>query len=160
SPSASRKCWGLSARACRTPRSPRCCSSPGRRPSITWPVSWPSPACGAALKPPGSPAASAAENSAAEIGEGTDAPAAFHWHRLLMSELHERPPRMRLFDPRPFVLEMRRAVMAAQFDTGLGRFIHANGIDIHFTDAGAGEPLILLENGMISTNPIWAGWLS
>ena len=50
--------------------------------------------------------------------------------------------------------------MAAQSDTGLGRFIHANGIDIHFTDAGAGEPLILLQNGMISTNPIWAEWLS
>ena len=50
--------------------------------------------------------------------------------------------------------------MAAQSDTRLGRFIHANGIDIHFTEAGAGEPLILLENGMISTNPIWAGWMS
>jgi pimeloyl-ACP methyl ester carboxylesterase len=77
-----------------------------------------------------------------------------------MSELHERPPGMRLFDPRPFVLEMRRAAMAAQSDKRLGRFIHANGIDIHFTEAGAGEPLILLENGMISTNPIWAEWLS
>ena len=50
--------------------------------------------------------------------------------------------------------------MAAQSDTALERFIHANGIDIHFTEAGAGEPLILLENGMISTNPIWAEWLS
>ena len=50
--------------------------------------------------------------------------------------------------------------MAAQTDTGLGRFIHTNGVDIHFTEAGAGEPLILLENGMISTSPIWAGWLS
>src|SRR5215813_13152206 len=81
-------------------------------------------------------------------------------HRLLMSELHERPPGMRLFDPRPFVLEMRRAVIAAQSDIGLGRFIRANGIDIHVIEAGAGEPLILLENGMISTNPIWTGWMS
>jgi pimeloyl-ACP methyl ester carboxylesterase len=73
-----------------------------------------------------------------------------------MSELHERPPGMRLIDPRPFVLEMRRAVMAAQSGEGIGRFIPANGIDIHLIEAGAGEPLILLENGMISTNPIWA----
>ena len=50
--------------------------------------------------------------------------------------------------------------MAAQSNTRLGRFIHANGIDIHVTEAGAGEPLILLENGMISTNPIWARWMS
>ena len=60
------------------------------------------------------------ENPAPEIGELTDAPAAFPRHHLLMSELHERPPGMRLFDPRPFVLEMRRAVMAAQSDTGSG----------------------------------------
>jgi pimeloyl-ACP methyl ester carboxylesterase len=45
-------------------------------------------------------------------------------------------------------------------DTSSGRLIHANGIDIYVTEAGAGEPLILLENGMISTNPIWAGWVS
>jgi pimeloyl-ACP methyl ester carboxylesterase len=63
---------------------------------------------------------------------------------------------MRLIDPRPFVLETRRAVMAAQSGEGIGRFIPANGIDIHLIEAGAGEPLILLENGMISTNPIWA----
>ncbi len=50
--------------------------------------------------------------------------------------------------------------MAAQSETRLGRLVHANGIDIHFTEAGAGEPLILLENGMISTNAIWAGWPS
>ncbi len=49
-----------------------------------------------------------------------------------MSELHERPP----------------------------GFIHANGIDIHYTEAGAGEPLLLLENGMISTSPVWAEWMS
>lgn len=45
-------------------------------------------------------------------------------------------------------------------DAGSDRFIHANGIDIHITEAGAGEPLILLENGMISTNPLWSGWMS
>jgi pimeloyl-ACP methyl ester carboxylesterase len=50
--------------------------------------------------------------------------------------------------------------MAAQSGEGIGRFIPANGIDIHFIEAGAGEPLILLENGMISTNPIWAGQAS
>jgi pimeloyl-ACP methyl ester carboxylesterase len=73
-----------------------------------------------------------------------------------MSGMRERPAGMRLIDPRPFVLEMRRAVMAAQSRTEVGRFVHANGIDIHVIEAGAGEPLILLENGMISTNPIWA----
>jgi len=64
---------------------------------------------------------------------------------------------MRLLDPRPFVLETRRAVMAARPGEGIGRFIPANGIDVHVIESGAGEPLILLQNGMISTNPIWAG---
>ncbi|HEY2691539.1 MAG TPA: alpha/beta hydrolase [Streptosporangiaceae bacterium] len=45
-------------------------------------------------------------------------------------------------------------------DARSDRFIHANGIDIHIIEAGAGEPLILLENGMISTNPLWSGWMS
>ena len=48
--------------------------------------------------------------------------------------------------------------MTAQLEaTSEGRLIHANGIDIHYIDAGAGEPLILLYNGMISTNPVWDG---
>ena len=50
--------------------------------------------------------------------------------------------------------------MAAQSDTGSGGLLHANGIDIHYVDAGEREPLVLLDNGMISTNPIWADWLS
>ena len=36
------------------------------------------------------------------------------------------------------------------------RHVHANGIDIHYVEAGAGEPLVLLDNAMVSTNPIWA----
>ena len=36
-----------------------------------------------------------------------------------------------------------------------GQYIRANGIDIHYTEAGAGEPLLLLNNAMVSTNPIW-----
>jgi len=39
-------------------------------------------------------------------------------------------------------------------------YVRANGIDIHYLEAGAGEPLILLENGMISTDPMWRDWLS
>jgi pimeloyl-ACP methyl ester carboxylesterase len=35
--------------------------------------------------------------------------------------------------------------------------IHANGIDIHYVEAGEGEPLVLLHGGMVSTNRIWAG---
>src|SRR5215469_9418965 len=37
------------------------------------------------------------------------------------------------------------------------RSIHANGIDIHYLEAGKGEPLVLLRGGMVSTNPIWTG---
>jgi pimeloyl-ACP methyl ester carboxylesterase len=37
------------------------------------------------------------------------------------------------------------------------RSIHANGIDIHYAEAGAGEPLLLLHGGLVSTNPLWAG---
>jgi pimeloyl-ACP methyl ester carboxylesterase len=37
------------------------------------------------------------------------------------------------------------------------RFVHANGIDIHYLEAGEGEPLILLHGGMVSTSPIWTG---
>ena len=34
--------------------------------------------------------------------------------------------------------------------------MRVNGIDIHYTDTGAGEPLLLLDNAMVSTNPVWA----
>jgi len=36
------------------------------------------------------------------------------------------------------------------------RSVPANGIDIHYVEAGHGEPLLLLHGGMVSTNPIWA----
>jgi pimeloyl-ACP methyl ester carboxylesterase len=36
-------------------------------------------------------------------------------------------------------------------------YVSANGIDIHYRDAGDGEPLVLLHGGMVSTNPIWTG---
>jgi pimeloyl-ACP methyl ester carboxylesterase len=35
--------------------------------------------------------------------------------------------------------------------------VRANGIDIHYVEAGEGTPLILLHGGVVSTNPIWAG---
>jgi pimeloyl-ACP methyl ester carboxylesterase len=35
-------------------------------------------------------------------------------------------------------------------------FIRANGIDIHYVQAGQGVPLVLLHGGLVSTNPIWA----
>ena len=38
-----------------------------------------------------------------------------------------------------------------------GHQIHANGIDIHYVEAGEGEPLILLHGGVVSTNLIWEG---
>jgi len=37
------------------------------------------------------------------------------------------------------------------------RFVHANGIEIHYLEAGEGEPLVLLHGGVVSTNPIWTG---
>jgi pimeloyl-ACP methyl ester carboxylesterase len=37
------------------------------------------------------------------------------------------------------------------------RTAHANGIDIHYIEAGTGEPLLLLDNAMVSTNSIWTG---
>ena len=37
------------------------------------------------------------------------------------------------------------------------QYVHANGIDIHYVAAGRGEPLVLLHQGMASTDPVWAG---
>ncbi len=34
--------------------------------------------------------------------------------------------------------------------------MHANRIDIRYVEAGEGEPLLLIDNAMVSTNPIWA----
>src|SRR5205807_1723247 len=36
-----------------------------------------------------------------------------------------------------------------------GQCVHANGIDIYYVEAGQGEPLLLLDNAMVSTNPVW-----
>lgn len=36
------------------------------------------------------------------------------------------------------------------------QYVRANGIDIHYVEAGQGEPLVLLHQGMVSTNPLWA----
>jgi pimeloyl-ACP methyl ester carboxylesterase len=44
----------------------------------------------------------------------------------------------------------------AQTERG-GTFVRANGIDIHYVEAGAGEPLVLLHGGVVSTGPTWAG---
>jgi pimeloyl-ACP methyl ester carboxylesterase len=45
-----------------------------------------------------------------------------------------------------------------------GRYVHANGIDIYYVEAGHGEPLLLLHGGVISTSPVWAvhpwAWVS
>src|SRR6476659_5569998 len=38
-----------------------------------------------------------------------------------------------------------------------GKYVRANGTDIHYVDAGKGEPLLLLHGGMMSTSPLWAG---
>jgi len=46
--------------------------------------------------------------------------------------------------------------MATQARQHSGRCVRANGIDIYYVEAGQGEPLLLLDNAMVSTNPIWA----
>lgn len=38
-----------------------------------------------------------------------------------------------------------------------GRHIRANGIDIHYVETGDGPPLVVLNNGMVSTSPVWDG---
>ena len=45
--------------------------------------------------------------------------------------------------------------MTTQARLRAGRYVHANGIDIHYIEAGQGEPLLLLDNAMVSTNPVW-----
>jgi len=37
-----------------------------------------------------------------------------------------------------------------------GGFVRANGIDIHYVQAGQGAPVVLLHGGVVSTSPIWA----
>jgi pimeloyl-ACP methyl ester carboxylesterase len=37
------------------------------------------------------------------------------------------------------------------------KYVHANGIDIHYVEAGQGEPLLLLHGGIVSTSPVWSG---
>jgi pimeloyl-ACP methyl ester carboxylesterase len=38
-----------------------------------------------------------------------------------------------------------------------GHRVYVNGIDIHYVEAGQGEPLVLLHGGVVSTNLIWEG---
>src|SRR5579862_5567819 len=53
----------------------------------------------------------------------------------------------------------RRRIMtvAAEPELTERHSVHANGIDIHYLEAGEGEPLVLLHGGVVSTNPIWTG---
>jgi len=44
---------------------------------------------------------------------------------------------------------------ATQPAAAQGHYVQANGIDIYYTEVGAGTPLILLHGGLVSTNPIW-----
>jgi pimeloyl-ACP methyl ester carboxylesterase len=63
---------------------------------------------------------------------------------------------MRVIGVRAFVLKTRRPVMAIQALNHRGQCVHVNGADIYYVEAGEGEPLLLLDNAMVSTNPIWA----
>jgi pimeloyl-ACP methyl ester carboxylesterase len=51
------------------------------------------------------------------------------------------------------MLRRRRTVIVGLMTTAC---VHANGIDIYYAEAGEGEPLLLLDNAMVSTNPVWA----
>ena len=46
---------------------------------------------------------------------------------------------------------------APQLSERRGRFVRANGINIHYVEAGDGEPLVLLHGGAVSTSAIWNG---
>jgi pimeloyl-ACP methyl ester carboxylesterase len=35
------------------------------------------------------------------------------------------------------------------------KYVDANGIDIHYREAGSGPPLVLLHGGVVSSNPLW-----
>jgi pimeloyl-ACP methyl ester carboxylesterase len=61
-----------------------------------------------------------------------------------------------VIDARAFVLQTWRTIMAVRARQQQDRYVHANGIDIHYVEVGGGEPLLLLDNGMVSTNTIWA----
>jgi hypothetical protein len=49
------------------------------------------------------------------------------------------------------MLRRRRTVIVGLMTTAC---VHANGIDIYYVEAGEGEPLLLLDNAMVSTNPV------
>jgi len=51
------------------------------------------------------------------------------------------------------MLRRRRTVIVGLMTTAC---VHANGTDIYYVEAGEGEPLLLLDNAMVSTNPAWA----
>jgi 3-oxoadipate enol-lactonase len=51
--------------------------------------------------------------------------------------------------------ERHRWLMITAPELHAGRCVHANGIDISYVEAGQGEPLLLLDNAMVSTNPVW-----
>ena len=74
----------------------------------------------------------------------------------LMTTAYERPHGIKVIDVRVFVLQTWRAVMVMQARQHQAGCAHANGIDIHYVEAGQGEPLLLLNNAMVSTNPVWA----
>src|SRR6478736_2209971 len=51
------------------------------------------------------------------------------------------------------MLRRRRTVIVSLMTTAR---VHANGIDVYYVEAGEGEPLLLFDNAMVSTNPVWA----
>jgi pimeloyl-ACP methyl ester carboxylesterase len=74
----------------------------------------------------------------------------------LMTTARERSRGVKVTDVRAFVLQIGRAAMGIQARQRQSRCVQANGIGIHYVEEGEGEPLLLLDNAMVSTNPIWA----
>src|SRR6266480_8057443 len=54
-------------------------------------------------------------------------------------------------------LRSNRMAIQTSVSQGHGQYVRANGIDIHYTDLGHGQPVLALNNGMVSTNPVWQG---
>jgi pimeloyl-ACP methyl ester carboxylesterase len=63
---------------------------------------------------------------------------------------------MPLVDARPFLFHTWRTLMTRSANAVRGATVRANGIDIHYLELGSGTPLLVINNGMVSTNAIWA----
>jgi pimeloyl-ACP methyl ester carboxylesterase len=75
-------------------------------------------------------------------------------HRLRMTD--ERATTVRMFDPRPFVFHLWRTAMTSTPHAVDAQRVDVNGAHIHYVETGAGRPVVLVNNGMVSGSDVWA----